>query len=68
MRQIIISIFILLYCIIGVYNLIVGNSLIYRLKRNKNYKENEKHPMRDYLSKNDFTIMRGIKDKWYYFL
>ena len=68
MRQIIISIFILLYCIIGVYNLVVGNSLIYRLKRNKNYKENEKHPMRDYLSKDDFTIMCGIKDKWYYFL
>ena len=68
MRQIIISIFILLYCIIGVYNLIAGNSLIYRLKRNKKYKENEKHSMRDYLSKDDFAIMRGIKDKWYYFL
>lgn len=31
-----------------------------------NYYKNKKHPMRKYLSPEDFGVLCGIKDKWWF--
>ncbi len=42
------------------------NTLIGKILAWFNYHINRKHPMRDYLSPQDFAAYRGIRDKWWY--